>query len=310
LHNPFYTGQVSYKGQLLPGAHKALVSQELFDTVQAMLKKNSGRSETLQSRPERDYLLKGIIRCAYCGMPMWSQTYRNGQRYYREHKGSRSHADCEGAGGSIPCRVADDQIGRIVGAIELRPKWLEEILAIVSLQDEVQRVKEERGKAEEKLRRMAKAYVDNLFPDEEYRRQKKLLEMELESLVVPQANAAEEAGKLIQDLPKLWTGANLEERQKLLLTMLDAVYVDAKQEKRIVAIKPKPPFRPIFQVAATKEGSGVMLLNEPPENTPEARACFWWRRGRVEVPLKRDLILILLSNSFGRVALPAMVVAA
>jgi len=85
LHNPFYTGQVSYKGRLLAGAHQPLVTQELFDTVQAALKKNSGRSETLQPRPEREYLLKGIVRCAYCGMPMWSQTYNNGQRYYREH---------------------------------------------------------------------------------------------------------------------------------------------------------------------------------------------------------------------------------
>jgi site-specific DNA recombinase len=113
--------------------------------------------------------------------------------------------------------------------------------------------------------------------------------MELESLAVPQANAAEEAGKLIQDLPRLWTGANMAERRKLLLTMLDAVYVETKEEKRIVAIKPKPPFRPVFHVAATKEGSGVILLNEPPENSPEARACFWWRRGRVELPVQRNL---------------------
>jgi len=78
--------------------------------------------------------------------------------------------------------------------------------------------------------------------------------------------------------------------------MLDAVYVDAKEEKRIVAIKPKPPFRPIFQVAATKEGSGIILLNEPPENTPEARSCFWWRRGRVELPLKRGLTICIFSS--------------
>jgi len=45
--------------------------------------------------------------------------------------------------------------------------------------------------------------MDGLFPDEEYHRHKKLLEMELESLEVPQANAAEEAGKLIMNLPKL-----------------------------------------------------------------------------------------------------------
>jgi len=292
LHNPFYMGKVSYKGKLLPGTHEPLTSPELYEVVQATLKKNSGRSETLHPRPDREYLLKGIIRCAYCGMPMWAQTYNSGRSYYREHTGSRGHCTCQAEGASMPCHVPDDQMGRIVEAMELGPKWLEEVLAIISLKDEVERVREERNRVEEKLRRMARAYMDNLFPDEEYHRQKRLLEMELESLAVPQANAAEEAGNLIQDLPRLWTEANLTERRKLLLTMLDAVYVDAKQEKRIIAIKPKPPFRPVFHVAATKEGSGVILLNEPPENSPEARPCFWWRRGRVELPVQRNLLKI------------------
>jgi len=67
------------------------------------------------------------------------------------------------------------------------------------------------------LKRMARAYVDGLFPEEEYQRQKRLLEMELESLVVPQANAAEEAGKLLNDLPELWAGANLENKCGILI---------------------------------------------------------------------------------------------
>lgn len=78
---------------------------------------------------------------------------------------------------------------------------------------------------------MAKAYIDGVFPDEEYHRQKRLLEMELESLVVPEADAAEEAGKLIKDLPGLWAMTNDEEKRKLLLTMLDAVYFEAKKTK-------------------------------------------------------------------------------
>jgi len=285
LHNQFYTGKVQYKGKLMPGAHESLVSQEVFDLVQDTLRRNSGRSETLHPRPEREYLLKGIIRCAYCGMPMWAQTYENGRRYYREHTGSRSHAVCLAEGASMACQVPDEQIGRIVEAIELGPKWLEEVLAIISLKDEVERVKKQRMDVQEKLRRMARAYVDGVFPDEEYHRQKRLLEMELESLTVPQANAAEEAGKLLMDLPRLWAGATPEERRKLLLSMLDAVYVDAKEEKRIVGIKPKPPFRPIFQVATTKEGSGVVLMKEPPEST--GGSCLWWRRGRVELPVQR-----------------------
>ncbi|MBI2869128.1 MAG: hypothetical protein HYX96_04805 [Chloroflexi bacterium] len=65
------------------------------------------------------------------------------------------------------------------------------------------------------------------------------------------------------DLRRLWQEANLTEQRKLLLTMLDAVYMDTKKTRSVVAIKPKPPFRPIFQVAAKREGSVIRILNEP-----------------------------------------------
>ncbi|MFC1945808.1 hypothetical protein ACFLW1_01260 [Chloroflexota bacterium] len=190
----------------------------------------------------------------------WS--HQSGKPFYREHKASRSRGTCSG-GGSIMCHALDKQISGLVGAIELGPLWLKEVLAIISLSDEVEQVKKKRQATQEKLRCMAKAYIDGVFPDEEYHWQKKLLEMELESLVVPKADAAEEAGKLILDLPGLWKDANAEEKRKLLLAMLDAVYVDAKKTKSVVAIKPKPPFRPIFQVAATRSGSSISIVNEP-----------------------------------------------
>jgi hypothetical protein len=94
LHNPFYYGKVKHLDQLLPGAQDTLVSEELFQTVQSAMKRNSGRSSTLTKNPEREYLLKGLIRCAYCLLPMWAQTYKNSNRYYREHKGSRGAGYC------------------------------------------------------------------------------------------------------------------------------------------------------------------------------------------------------------------------
>ncbi len=105
--------------------------------------------------------------------------------------------------------------------------------------------------------------------------------------------SAAEAGKLISQLPKLWSGANLDERRKLLLSMLDAVYVDSK-ENMIVAIKPKAPFKPVFGVATTREGSEVALVHDrevepriadqpPPQGQGlEADSCSWWRRGRLK----------------------------
>ncbi len=138
------------------------------------------------------------------------------------------------------------------------------------------------------------ACVDGDYDDEEYRRQKSKLEMELESLVALETDAAGEAGRLIERPPELWSAAIESERRKLLLSMLDAVSVGTRDEKRIVAIKPKAPFKPVFQVATTREGSGVALLHDPdakpqtadqpPPGGQEADgvSCSWWRRGRVE----------------------------
>jgi len=80
LHNPFYAGLVKHKDELFQGSHQALISKETFDLVETNLRKNSGRSRTLAQHPEREYLLKGLIRCAFCGMPMWAQTYVSQQR--------------------------------------------------------------------------------------------------------------------------------------------------------------------------------------------------------------------------------------
>ncbi len=69
---------------------------------------------------------------------------------------------------------------------------------------------------------------------------KRSLEDPVSGLVVPGVASAKEAGELLGDLPALWKAATLAEMRKLLLTMLDAVYVDTVDEKAIVAVRPKP----------------------------------------------------------------------
>ena len=302
LHNLFYTGQVRHKDQLLPGLHESLVVQGIFQTVQDAMRRNSGRSRTLHTSPEREYLLKGLIHCVHCRMPMWAQTFVNGRRYYREQRGSRGAGYCVGRSGSMFCEVPDEQMGNIISAIVLPDAWVDRVLAQVHLADEVERVGRERKKAEQRLRRLAQVYVDGHVPEEEYRRKKNIQEEKLRSLVVPDADAAVTAGKLLEDLPALWEKADLGERRRILLTMLDAVYVDTVEERSIVAIRPRPAFRPLFEIATTREGSGIVLVNErdlkkanqPPPHGHEADAnsCSWWRRGRVE--LHRELGMMVL----------------
>lgn len=298
LHNPFYTGKIIHRQQIMPGIHDPLVSEEVFQVVQNTLKKNSGRSRTLQPNPERFYLLKGIIRCAFCGMPMWAQTYINGRPMYREHRKSRSIANCSTGGGSVSCHTIDEQLIKLVSAIELGPRWLEEVLSIVNLKDDVERINRERKQLQEKLRRLGQTYIDNLIDQDEYGRRKQQYQMQLESMTIPEASAAEEAGKLMKDLPKLWNEANQGEQRRLLLTMLDAVYVDAKQTKSIVAVKPKAPFRPVFEVAAKRENSVIRILNGR-EKEPSRSALFLVEAGGSRTPRPRKATRNLLQGVVG-----------
>jgi len=75
----------------------------------------------------------------------------------------------------------------------------------------------------------------------------------------------------------------MAERRDLLLAMMEAVYVDQKDAKAVVAIQPKPAFRAVFQVATTRADSGVMLIKEElPDQAQKAPSpCLWWRRGEL-----------------------------
>ena len=161
---------------------------------------------------------------------------------------------------------------------------MDRLLARIQLADEVKRV-----------------YLDNLMTQEEYRRQKCFLEDRIQALVVPEVDAVEEAGKLLERLPELWEEADLTERRKILVTMLDAVYVDTVEEKSVVALRPKPAFQAIFHIATTREGSGVVLYNENlPDQFPSPEdhsPCFWWRRGRE--PVSKSGVSRGLSNYNG-----------
>jgi site-specific DNA recombinase len=78
LSNPYYTGIVSYRGKHYPGRHKELVSQDLFDQVQAVLHAHRHAGE--RDRKHQHYL-KGTIRCGSCGSGLT----------YSRHKGNGGH---------------------------------------------------------------------------------------------------------------------------------------------------------------------------------------------------------------------------
>jgi hypothetical protein len=110
-------------------------------------------------------------------MKSWVQTYNSGLSYYREHGGPRVEGVCINQRGSIMSHLADEQMGRIMEAIQLPDARLDSVLDKINLQDEAKRVEGKRTKVTEKLKRLGRAYVDGMVADEDYNSDKQYLEM-------------------------------------------------------------------------------------------------------------------------------------
>ncbi len=81
LRNPYYIGKVAVDGELYPGEHEAILSEEVFRAVERLRKENClYRSGTNKKGPTA--FLKGLLRCRSCSCAMiHSYTQRNGRRY-------------------------------------------------------------------------------------------------------------------------------------------------------------------------------------------------------------------------------------
>jgi site-specific DNA recombinase len=82
LTNITYIGKVRYKEEVHPGEHEGIVPQDLFERVQATLKRN-GRTGGAEVRNKYGALLRGILTCATCQRAMTHAYTAKGDKHYR-----------------------------------------------------------------------------------------------------------------------------------------------------------------------------------------------------------------------------------
>lgn len=145
-------------------------------------------------------------------------------------------------------------------SLTLDPKWRKSILTRVSTFSEHERVAKERERVNEKLQRLGRAFVDGLIDESDYNVQRKMLQDRLDSLVIPEAESAFDAGEMLENPGNVWKHASLEEKNRLLVSMLDAVYLDIAAAKCVVGIVPKPAFHPLFESLLDQSKANVKVF--------------------------------------------------
>ena len=236
LRNVFYLGFVKYKGELYPGKHPALISQELFDRAQEARASLRPKRKSFGKR-KHVYVLAGLVRCDSCGL-----TLRCGAsattRYYRHLAKTRG----------VECALRDQGIN----ADELEDDWAD-IMAAIQLPEDWRK----RAQVQEKLKRLKQVFRDLLIDDIEYHSSLESLQGRLASPVPPSAPQLVEAGEYLENLGQLWREATLAEQTEITRLLVNAVYIDVGIHK-IEAIEPKPIFRLLFEEVC--EGIKVKLL--------------------------------------------------
>ncbi len=83
LRNQTYLGKIVYAGQVYPGQHPAIISEELFRRVQEMLPRAGEGEKPRPKARRRQYLLSGLLRCR-CGRYMSPASAKSGSYFYYE----------------------------------------------------------------------------------------------------------------------------------------------------------------------------------------------------------------------------------
>jgi DNA invertase Pin-like site-specific DNA recombinase len=84
VKNALYTGRVSYRGQLYPGEHERIVSDEIFKEAQEIIA-NNRRERKIAGTTKNIGLLNNILRCKACDSTMYcvySMKGKNKYNYY------------------------------------------------------------------------------------------------------------------------------------------------------------------------------------------------------------------------------------
>lgn len=72
LSNPVYCGYNQFKGQIFPGTHEPIISEEDFNKAQEEIKtRQRTAAQRFNPRPfQAKYMLSGIAQCGYCSAPL------------------------------------------------------------------------------------------------------------------------------------------------------------------------------------------------------------------------------------------------
>ena len=263
LCNAYYMGKIYYRGmtvrpkgvsfrstppQIAEGQHVAIVSEELWQQVQAA---RAGRRVAWDTNQKtvRINLLQGLVVCARCGRRLRIQTPKNSPTYYREDSHLRGYRDCVDISRCVRAESIDAQVSEVIQSLKLPDNWGDSVRRLCQEQRDGPDPETERKEIRTMLRLIRENYERGLYEGEEYQYWQKVssLKEKLDLLNRIPEPAIERAARTLLDLRESWEWATKEERKELARMMIQEVGVDVAA-KHVIWVKARPDFEVLFHL--------------------------------------------------------------
>lgn len=153
LRNALYKGYIPYNGEEFKGKHEAIVSEELWNSVQERLIR--------EKEHEHDYLFSGVMRCERCGRYITMELHKEKYIYYH-----CNNPDCPQKRIMIPELTIANQFLRAIKRVHVSKAEYKFFMKIA--EDELYKVKFIEADSREKLvieQQTLKVNLDKMYDD-------------------------------------------------------------------------------------------------------------------------------------------------
>ncbi len=173
LKNPFYYGVFIHKGEMYQGSHEPIISKQLFENVQRIIKQ---RGKPRKSKELKPYAFRGIFKCGECGRAITAETkIKPSGLAYTYYRCTKKNRICSQK--YVEERKLVEQLNGLFQKVALSDEWKNNFLKqwekdykeiSTKSHASAQNLKTELKTLEEKLTRLLDAYLDQTITNEEY----------------------------------------------------------------------------------------------------------------------------------------------
>lgn len=226
LNNPIYMGDFNFKGVRYEGKHEPIVSRELYQEVQRVIK-----NQTSTRANKRQFLFSGLFKCSHCGCALVGELHKGKYIYY--HCTGNKGGDCKRK--YIPERKLEEALLTILENLKLSDETAKIVMTAIKKelknnldygQSQATEVRKQIETLQKRLSKLLDLYTDGDIDKKAYDTKSKQWQYELDELLVTQTKInktpvnyierARDLFELCKNAPEWYLQADYEKKRELL----------------------------------------------------------------------------------------------